>query len=545
MRQPAPLATAAATAPEAKTYVWVDLLLVLAFACALRSHLAPVPLERDEGEYAYIAQRWFEGGVPYQDSFDQKPPGVFVAYAVILKLFGTTPTAIHWGAQVYTLGTLAVVFGLGRKLFGQAAGFAAAMLVAILITDKGVLGSASNTETFMALPLVAGLWTTLMAVERDSWRWGLATGLCAGLALLFKQQAVLSFLFCFGYLVWFGRRRLLLAGVAIAGCLIVMAPTLLYFWAMGAFNAFFDCVVGYNLKYSQQVPLAKYPEYFWRHFSVILKVAWPAYLLAALASIIGLARWQRGEQREHSTRMLVGWLVFSFAAVTVSGIFRQHYFIQIIPAIGLLAGRAVEEFARFFGTQKRRWAAYALPIGAVALGSLGAPGYYFFDSPNEIARELYKTNPFAESLDIASFVARHSQPQDTIFVFGSEPQIYYYAHRRCASRYIFVYPLFTPFADTRARQDQVLAELRNQPPKFIVFLNPFIVPGTFLASKRAPIATFYKDFTDMLHESYDVVGTVLNEEKPCNPLYVSEHDLKRLEPLPFQYRLLNLWEKKS
>ena len=63
----------------------------------LRWPVADVPLERDEGEYAYIAQRWLRGKVPYRDAFDQKPPGVFVAYAVIETLIGASPAALHWG----------------------------------------------------------------------------------------------------------------------------------------------------------------------------------------------------------------------------------------------------------------------------------------------------------------------------------------------------------------------------------------------------------------------------------------------------------------
>src|SRR6478672_6728299 len=101
--------------------------LVCAAACVIRWPIAAMPLERDEGEYAYIAQRWWLGDVPYRDSFDQKPPGAFVAYAVIEKVFGTSPAAIHWGTQVYTLCTLALIFLVGRELFGPTEGLLAAL----------------------------------------------------------------------------------------------------------------------------------------------------------------------------------------------------------------------------------------------------------------------------------------------------------------------------------------------------------------------------------------------------------------------------------
>ena len=61
--------------------VWIGAIAVLALALALRAPVASLAFERDEGEYAYAAQRWIAGDVPYRDFFDQKPPGVFAFYA--------------------------------------------------------------------------------------------------------------------------------------------------------------------------------------------------------------------------------------------------------------------------------------------------------------------------------------------------------------------------------------------------------------------------------------------------------------------------------
>ena len=64
-----------------------------------------VPLERDEGEYAYIAQRMLEGDVPYRDAFNQKPPAVFVAYLGAFLLLGRSIEAIHAFAHLWTAVT--------------------------------------------------------------------------------------------------------------------------------------------------------------------------------------------------------------------------------------------------------------------------------------------------------------------------------------------------------------------------------------------------------------------------------------------------------
>ena len=49
--------------------VWAALAAVLALGAVLRFPIAGMPLERDEGGYAYIAQRWLQGETPYRHSF--------------------------------------------------------------------------------------------------------------------------------------------------------------------------------------------------------------------------------------------------------------------------------------------------------------------------------------------------------------------------------------------------------------------------------------------------------------------------------------------
>jgi hypothetical protein len=46
----------------------------------LRLPLLSVPLERDEGGYAYMADRMHQGDTLYLDLVETKPPGVFCAY---------------------------------------------------------------------------------------------------------------------------------------------------------------------------------------------------------------------------------------------------------------------------------------------------------------------------------------------------------------------------------------------------------------------------------------------------------------------------------
>src|SRR5436190_10198856 len=67
------------------------LLVVLIATAALRYRLLGVPLERDEGEYAYVGWLMLQGVPPYAEAYTMKLPGIHAAYAGILALFGHSP----------------------------------------------------------------------------------------------------------------------------------------------------------------------------------------------------------------------------------------------------------------------------------------------------------------------------------------------------------------------------------------------------------------------------------------------------------------------
>ena len=62
---------------------WVLLAIVVLLAVAVRIHLLGIPLERDEGEYAYGGQLMLHGIPPYKLIYSMKFPGIYAAYAVM------------------------------------------------------------------------------------------------------------------------------------------------------------------------------------------------------------------------------------------------------------------------------------------------------------------------------------------------------------------------------------------------------------------------------------------------------------------------------
>jgi 4-amino-4-deoxy-L-arabinose transferase-like glycosyltransferase len=515
---------------------WMALGAVLLLGLGLRAPIAGIFLERDEGGYAYIAQRWLQGEVPYKHSFDQKPPGVYAAYAVIQRVFGESQTAIHWGAQAYTLLTLAVVFLIGRRLFGEEAGFAAGALAAFMTADHSLLGNSANAETFMILPLAAGFLCALLAEESDSWRWAAASGACAGLSLLFKQVALTNAAFYLAFLLLSPglSRKALCAAVFIGAAAAVWAPAAAYFPAQGAGKEFFDCVLGYNLTYAGGIPLADYLRNFWTTFSRTLPGLWPVYLLALAGSV-----WRAGP----ASSWVLAWLAASFLGVCVGGYFRGHYYLQAVPALAVLAGSAAAFLSRRWSLP--RSSAYAAAGGVVLYGVLTGLWYYGPSSAVDKCARLYAGNPFPEATGVAHFVAERTAPEDSVFVFGSEPEILYFARRKSATRYIYLYPLLLPGAEAAARQEEMLAQVREAKPKVIVTVFSRL---SFLRAPGAPLGMFQEVKT--LLKDYRISAVVLSNPRNPTELIQGEGAQELWDKFPMWYDrpfwgTLAVWERRG
>jgi len=450
--------------------------LVFAVALLLRMLVADIPLERDEGEYAYIAQRWLLGEVPYRDSFDQKPPAVFAVYALILGTLGSSPAAIHWGAQLWTLGTLALVMYLARAWLSAPAAVAAGLVMVLLTVDHALVGNAANTELFSLLPLAACMAAALRASEKQTWGWSAVAGAAGAVAVAFKHVAapmvILPLL-----LIVSRRKRLPVHLLAFSlGAVAAILPIVVYFVATGAFEALWDALVRFNLAYAAHASVASYQRVLWPQIRATLPSLWPVYLLAVLALLV---RWPEGQgvggSRARAKLWCALWLLTGLLAIAAGGYFRRHHFFFAAPPLALLAAAGIDAGLQRLGRFGRPgWLRVAVAAGIVIAAMLCSPWYYLPGNAERKSTRIYGNNPFVESPMVGDFLRENSVPTDRIFVFGSEPQILFYAQRRSASRYMFVYPLMFAVEGAHERQQQALDEIRTARPKFIV--------GVFLAS---------------------------------------------------------------
>ncbi len=459
-----------------KYWPWVILLVILAATALLRIHLLNIPLERDEGEYAYAGQLILKGIAPYTQVYNMKMPGIYAAYALIMAVFGQTHISIHLGLLIVNAVTILLLFLLAKELFGPLAGVTSAAGFALLSAGQWVYGFTANAEHFVIVFALGGILLLRRAVNHQKKLSLLAGALLLGIAFLMKQHGVAFVAFGGLYLFLSQLRRpinwrSLLVSVLLflVGVLTPFAITCLILKRAGAFEKFWFWTFDYAREYVSAYSSSERLVLLKIRIVVIIASAILFWVLAGFG-LLGLLCSKR--IRQHSI-FVAGFLVFSFIAVSIGFYFRWHYFIFLLPAVALLAGAGTVYLWEFFS--KPGWAATAkavpvlLAISAVFHGAYQERQFFFLASPTEILRMKYGFNPFAESLAIAEYIENHSTSDDEIAILGSEPQILFYAKRHSATAYIYMYPLMEIQPYALQMQQEMITQIESARPKFLIF----------------------------------------------------------------------------
>lgn len=529
-----------------RTLARIALVWLVLGACtfvALRAPLLSLPLERDEGEYAYIAWRMAEGDVPYRDAFDQKPPAIFIVYRVAFALFGQSPEAIRIFFGLWSVFTAAALYGLVRCLAGPLAGAGAVLVFCALGADPRLGAAAANTEAFLGLPCVLALWLCLgggVGAKRvaGALAW-VGAGVASAVAVAFKQVALTNAAFIVvlaGLLPGAnGTRRIPLRIAAFCGgALAVVLPIVWAFVAVGAFEPFADAVWFHNLEYAGRRSV---PQGF-SNLRYALGEQAPSLAPVWVLAVVGLLGSVAAGGRERA--VLAGWLGASLLGVAVGLQFRPHYFLQALPALAAAAGVGLAAAVRVAGASGVRAAAGVAAV--LALAVVGAPALanravLTAETPHAAAREIWGLNPFPEAVTIARHIARTSQPDETVFVVGSEPEILFYAGRRSATRYIFFYPLTGGYPGARARQREAWDEVTRARPGYVVWVH---VPTSWLMSDDTD-PWIFQEAGRMLSRDYAIESVAHPDEAGDDYVFVHgraalrwlETERGRLEQLPW------------
>jgi 4-amino-4-deoxy-L-arabinose transferase-like glycosyltransferase len=474
---PAGAAEAPSKSRITRRWEYVTILLVILLIAGIRFRLRDSPLERDEGEYAYAGQLILQGIPPYELAYNMKLPGTYLAYAAVMAVFGQTAAGIHSGIIIVNAVSIFLVFLITKKLFDPTAAVAAGAIFGLFTIRPILVGLAGHATHFVTAAVLASIYLLLKACGTNRYALFFCSGICAGLALVMKQQGVFFGIFSALYLCWSewpGTIKQVSYWKKIAwfsvGAIFPFALTCLILFRAGVFQKFWFWTVSYARAYGSEMTLTQGLHHFANRMELQkehLAVIWFLIVFGMSAFL-----WRR-EIKRHAL-FVIALLAFSFLAISVGLYYRGHYFIMAYPVLAMLAGVGLSSAQSL--PARLRWGAAPAAVPAVifvlAYGNAlyAERQIYFFDSPREACRHTYGANPFPEALGVGNYIREHSAPDARVAVLGSEPEIYFYAHRLSATGYIYTYPLVEAQPYGRVMQAEMIKEIEAVKPEIFVYV---------------------------------------------------------------------------
>ena len=446
-------------------------IILLTVAIRLPSLLHPEPID-SEAMYSVVANEIVDGGRPYIDAVERKPPLLFWTYAAIFKVAGEFNwKALHFVALVWTLCAMSGLYLIGRELFDRNTGLIAALFYGIFQPLWMWKTLSFDGEMLMNLPIILA-WAIAFRQSSSRLRPELfAAGSLLGAAFLLKQPAAIAAVPLGIYLLlpsYRASRRLtrtnsiIQATMLTLGFFAALGLVMILLWKQGIlYEACYWTIAGHDV-----------PHVFWQKGIVITL----AFLGACLLLVIGAIMACRDKSeiwagRTAERTALFGLLAASAIGAAAGARFYPHYYVQLIPPLALLAA---PYYARLWSRtmQPPHW--LLRPAVTYAWLALTVIAFSIEDwtalAPRRVPSEAGR------------YLFTHSSPDDRIFVWGQSSEIYLDAQRRPASRYITTFPLTgnifggpLPDVDTRSRivlgsWENLQEDFAKHPPAYIIDL---------------------------------------------------------------------------
>jgi 4-amino-4-deoxy-L-arabinose transferase-like glycosyltransferase len=375
----------------------------------------------DEVHFGLLGRSILNGGLPYVDAVDIKPPLTYLAFTAGGLFGGVSLLPVHLLGVPWLVATCLVLREATRRWTGsEDAGWAAAWIA--LLANLCEVPSVS-AELLMNLPVALALLCAVRA-EEDRPRFDLLCGACVGVASLFKHQAAMLGVGLGIALLWRGRNKAVRATLLIAGFLLPWAGTVGFYAAAGHLHEFANWVFLRNLLYAEKSGAGPAFARFALGTLAGVGMALLAWVLAAQET---LRRSESAREPIRTAVLISLWL--TWVPVSVGGRFYEHYYLQFAP---LLALAAAPRLAALLGRWKE------LPrLGRAAVWvtcGIPAAGYLAFT----LARGVSGGFPGQDKkvVGVSRWLAANSSPDQRIFVWGDATSVYYLARRTPGTRYL-------------------------------------------------------------------------------------------------------------
>ncbi len=488
---------------KSKTFWFLLIIFVIFFLLRLPSVIEP-DWYGDEGIYQVLGRAIFSGHLLYTQAWDNKPPLLYIIYA----LFNGDLYSVRFLSLIVGLLTTGLFFALSQTLFKnlKTSIITTSVFTALFATPL-IEGNIANAENFMLLPITLAALIIYKTITKENHKsfairyWLFGAGLLLGIALLFKIVAVFDFATFFVFLIiskipekfsftsikkLFARESRIKNHASwfitllsdscfmILGFLIPLVITIIYFTVNKALPAFIQATFFGNIGYVGYGNALLIPQGF-----LILK-------LLILAGIVYLLLVKR-TKLAHPTIFILLWMSFALFNAFFSQRPYTHYLLVLIPSLCLLLGLVVNVKQQ---TEQRKFLALFLLVIAIIFTTFRTYSikktflYYqnaFLFMTNQKSVPAYQTffdEKTPRDYALASYIKMNSKPNEPLFLWGNNAQIYALSNTMPISKYTVAYHITQNKNNIQATQQAI----NKVQPKFVIILPntpnfPFRIDG--------------------------------------------------------------------
>jgi len=494
----------------------IVLIFSVIFVLFVRIRLLEIPLERDEGEYAYLGQLICKGVPPYLTVANMKLPGVYLMYAFVFTLFGQSIIAVHLGLLCINFLAAFGIHRILKFLYKTPIAHLATSVFLILTLSHTVLGFASHATHFVIVFAIWGLYFFVTAKDK-LFRYFLS-GFFFALCILMKQHGVFLLFPLLTILIPTPEkysRIFIKIGTIILGFLIPFIFTFAWIYFYSNFNNFWFWTVEYAQHYASQVPINLIPYALEQGINPVIKsYRWFWWVATAgffyqLILII----------RNRKAQIMILWTIGSMLSILPGFIFRPHYFITLLPAVAMLFAITYQPINEWIMDKINynflKPILYLLLIGYIAFIIERYSFYFIYRTPNEISLISYSNQDiFPIKKQIADSLIKIANTTDTLAVFGSEPQLYFHTKLTTTVPLLYLYPLEENHPYNFEMQNQLIHKIETSKPKWIVDC----AKGNYWKTDQTGNKKLlYEWFQEFALKNYNLIGIYYRETKPLIP----------------------------
>ena len=511
----------------------VVLLLVLLEALPNLSY----PLGRDQATYSVIGQGLLNGQQLYRDLWDNKPPGIFALYAAIVRVFGHVMWSVGLVDILWLLVVSYCIFRFAARYLGTAAAAIAVLANAAWHLHLGYV-DAAQPECFLMLAVFLSFFVASAAKPRPLIRQFVA-GVLMGAAFWLKYNALAFFplVAVMPYIGWARldasprRIRFLISrgawflrmGAMLAGFLATVTAVIAYFRWEGSWAALKEVQFQVLPRYGA-IALERIPHYW------LLPVATMVLRLGIWTMIATVVAVLVAERRGFSSFLPVLAATAMGYLVTASQLrFPPYAFETSFPFFamvwGYLGASGIAAFRNALRAPSRRTQLVAqAAAAAVAVILLWYPLRGQAQAEIQRYREFYawqaNSETFYRDYPGTRFTIEHLEgqlaviddlqsvlkPGEGVFVWGTDPLIYYLTDRQPPTRFVSNLALVSPWGPDSWREELVHNLERARPAFIVVAQNDQVPEIAFTKLDSEKYLTVYGALRDFVAVNYTRAG---------------------------------------